>query len=202
MGQTTKTLYLPEGAWVNFWTDEILEGGNTITVAAPISEMPLFVKAGSIIPMAPIMNYSDERPIDTLTLRVYPVDTGMSSYTLYEDDGKTLAYQSGSYTLAKFTQAIGDNGTTLQLSIGPSLGAYIGKLQRRSYAVEIHGVSVKPTHVDDNGRPLREWSTTNHVLNKREGFSYDKAARILRALVSIDADSSCQISIEGARFRR
>lgn len=126
----------------------------------------------------------------------------MSSFALYEDDGKTLAYQSGSYALTTFRQSIGDKGTTLQLSIGPSLGAFVGKLQRRSFVVEMHGVSVKPTNIHGNGHPLREWSMTNPVQNKREGFSCDKATRILTALVSVDADSSCQISIEGTRFRR
>jgi alpha-glucosidase (family GH31 glycosyl hydrolase) len=202
IGQTSKALYLPEGTWVNFWTDEFLEGGKTINVAAPISVLPLFVKAGSIIPMAPIMNYSDERPMDTLTLKVYPVQIGTSLFTLYEDDGKTLAYQSGSYALTRFTQSIGDNGTTLQLVIGPSMGQFAGKLQRRSYVVELHGVSIKPTDIRSNGNPLREWSLTNSLQNKREGFSYDKATRILTAMVSVDADSSCQISIEGTRFRR
>jgi len=202
MGQTFKELYLPEGTWVNFWTDEILEGGKTINVAAPIDVIPLFVKAGSILPMAPIMNYSDERQLDTLTLRVYPLDAGVSSFTLYEDDGKTLAYQSGSYALTEFTQSIGENGSTLQLSIGRSLGAFVGKLQRRSYVVEMHQVSIKPNIIRSNGSPLREWSMTNPAWKNREGFSYDKATRILAVLVSVDADSSCQISIDGATHRR
>ncbi len=202
MGQTSKTLYLPEGTWVNFWNDEFVEGGKTINVAAPIDVLPLFVKAGSIIPMAPIMNYSDERPTDTLTLKVYPGDTGISSFTLYEDDGKTLAYQSGRYALTTFTQSVDDNGASLRLSIGPSLGEFAGRLQRRSYLVEVHGVSIKPANIRSNGRALREWSLTSPVQNKQEGFSYDKATRILVALVSVVADSSYQIFIEGTRFRK
>lgn len=191
----------PKGHGSIIGADDISDGGKTINVA-PVDVLPLFVKAGSIIPLAPTMNYSDERPMDMLTLRVYPVNSGVSSYILYEDDGKTLAYQSGSYALTRFTQSIDDNDTTLHLSIESSLGEFIGKPQRRSFVVEMHGVSIKPTDIRSNGRPSREWSMTNPVKNKREGFSYDNATRILTALVSVDADSSCQISIEGIRFRR
>ena len=75
----------------------MFQGGQSITVPTPLETMPLFVKAGSIIPMQPKMNYTDERPLDTLILAIYPSRGKEARFTLYEDDGKTLAYQSGNY---------------------------------------------------------------------------------------------------------
>ena len=201
-GQTTKDVYLPNGTWINFWTDDVVQGGKTITVATPLERMPLFVKAGSIIPTAAAMNYSDERPLDTLTLRVYPAESETSSFTLYEDDGKTLAYQSGSYARTTFTQSLHDNGKTLHLSIGPSLGEFAGKLRLRCYIIELHGALSKPLTIRNNGRRLVEKPMTDFHKSGIDGFSYDKSTYILLTRVLVYADSSCQISIEGTKFRR
>lgn len=92
-GATTREVYLPAGTdWYNYWTNEKLHGGQTVTVKAPIETIPLFVKAGSILPMgAPVESTHDTQPI--MKVKVYP--GASTDFTLYNDDGTTYAYESG-----------------------------------------------------------------------------------------------------------
>jgi alpha-D-xyloside xylohydrolase len=92
-GQTTKSVYLPAGtAWFNYWTKERYEGGQTIQVSAPIDTIPLFVKAGSIVPLgSPIESTHDKQTI--AHMMVYP--GADADFTLYNDDGVTYAYEKG-----------------------------------------------------------------------------------------------------------
>jgi alpha-D-xyloside xylohydrolase len=92
-GATSRTVYLPAGTdWYNYWTNERVHGGQTITVAAPIDTLPLFVRSGSILPLgAPIDSTDQVQMIDKV--RVYP--GADADFTLYQDDGKTYAYEKG-----------------------------------------------------------------------------------------------------------
>ena len=92
-GATTRSVYLPAGNdWYNFWTNERLHGGQRVRVAAPIDTLPIFVRAGSILPLgAPIESTEQKQAI--ASVRVYPGTDG--DFTLYSDDGKTYAYESG-----------------------------------------------------------------------------------------------------------
>jgi alpha-D-xyloside xylohydrolase len=95
-GATTREVYLPAGVdWYNFWTGERSRGGQTLTVDAPIDRLPLFVRAGSIIPLGvPVRSTADPQPI--AKVRVYPGADG--DFALYDDDGRTYAYESGGFT--------------------------------------------------------------------------------------------------------
>jgi len=92
-GMTSREVYLPAGTdWYNFWTNERVKGGQTITVAAPIDTLPLFVRAGSILPMgAPVESTNETQALNEV--RVYPGADG--SFDLYSDDGTTYAYERG-----------------------------------------------------------------------------------------------------------
>ena len=96
-GRTWRKVYLPAGTdWYNYWTNERYHGGQTITVDSPIDTMPLFVRAGSIIPMGtPVESTDDAQKI--AKIRVYPGADG--DFTLYRDDGETYAYEKGDYKL-------------------------------------------------------------------------------------------------------
>jgi alpha-D-xyloside xylohydrolase len=99
-GSTTRQVYLPAGAdWYNFWTNEKLRGGQTITVSAPIDTLPLFVRAGSILPMgAPVESTNEKQPLQEL--RVYP--GADATFDLYNDDGTTYAYENGAMEITHF----------------------------------------------------------------------------------------------------
>ncbi len=95
------SVYLPKcEGWYDFWTNELLEGGKTIVKAVPIDIMPLYVKAGSIIPFGPDVQYSDEKPWDNLEIRIYP--GADADYIFYEDDGDGYDYEKNKFSLIRF----------------------------------------------------------------------------------------------------
>jgi alpha-glucosidase/alpha-D-xyloside xylohydrolase len=99
-GAKSRAVYLPRGTWFDFWTEERIEGGREIERAVDLATMPLYVRAGAVIPMGPVKQFTDEAPADpagdVLTLVVYPGGSGVS--TLYEDDGHTFAHRQGAWT--------------------------------------------------------------------------------------------------------
>jgi alpha-glucosidase/alpha-D-xyloside xylohydrolase len=100
-GATQRTVYLPAGSdWYNYWTNERLHGGQTIVADAPIDTLPLFVKAGSIVPLGSQILSADE-PQTIVSLRVYPGANG--SFTLFQDDGKTYDYEKSGGSVTKLT---------------------------------------------------------------------------------------------------
>ncbi|XWK89952.1 MAG: glycoside hydrolase family 31 protein [Phormidium sp.] len=99
-GVECRSVYLPAGIWYDWWTGEKYQGSTHILADAPLEKMPLFVRAGAIIPMSPVMQYINEKPLDPLTLRIYPGATG--ELTFYEDDGETFAYENGVYATTNY----------------------------------------------------------------------------------------------------
>lgn len=94
-------VYLPKGSkWYNFWTEEYVEGGQTINTNAPIDVVPLYIKAGSIIPIGPDVQYSTEKKWDNLTIRIYVGADG--EFSLYEDENDNYNYEKGIYSIIKF----------------------------------------------------------------------------------------------------
>ncbi len=102
-GATHWPVYLPAGAWHDFWTNEIHRGPCAVTVAAPLDRLPLFVRGGSIIPLGPVVQHDGEQPLAELTLLDHP--EGESSFTLYEDDGLTQRHRDGAFAETEITCA-------------------------------------------------------------------------------------------------
>jgi alpha-glucosidase (family GH31 glycosyl hydrolase) len=200
-GQQTKEVYLPRGTWIDFWTDETVQGGKNITAAAPLERMPVFVKEGSIIPMAPVMDYSDERPLDTLRIHVYASKSKKVTYMLYEDDGRTREYQSGKYSLTTFTQRTSvDNGAaTMFLTAGKSRGGFGGQLTEREYIFEIHQISRKPVRVRCNGIAAYEAKNFDSMTSSARQIYHDAKAKILHVRVHSRLNVSTTLEITLAR---
>jgi alpha-D-xyloside xylohydrolase len=100
-GATHRTVYLPAGCdWYNYWTNERLHGGQTIVAKAPIDTLPLFVRAGSVVPLGSDVDSTQETQRIT-SVRVYPGANG--SFSLYDDDGKTYAYEKAGGSVTKLT---------------------------------------------------------------------------------------------------
>jgi alpha-D-xyloside xylohydrolase len=100
-GATHRTVYLPAGCdWYNYWTNERLHGGQTIEADAPIDTLPLFVRAGSIVPLGVEIESTDQ-PQSIASVRVYPGADG--TFTLFQDDGTTYGYESGKGSVTKLT---------------------------------------------------------------------------------------------------
>jgi alpha-glucosidase len=94
---TRRLVYLPPGAWYDYWTNEKHTGGTMISVDAPLETVPLFVRAGAMIPTTTPRNYVGEHPGDPITFNIYPDDRGEAEGYLYEDDGTSPAYKNGVY---------------------------------------------------------------------------------------------------------
>jgi alpha-glucosidase (family GH31 glycosyl hydrolase) len=192
-GETSKTLYLPRGTWFNFWTDEAVSGSKEVRVDAPLGRVPLFVREGSIIPMAPNMEFSDQRALDSLTLVMYPADTAESSFTLYEDDGKTLDYQTGASASTGFTMRWTTPKRTLRIVAGAARGIYTGRPVRRIYLFDIHNIGMPPVGVRCNGVSVPPGGTP--VADGPQGYWYDTASRRLSFHIPARTDSTYSIDV-------
>jgi alpha-D-xyloside xylohydrolase len=128
--QKTATKYLPKGTdWYDFWTGKRMKGGQTVTLQTQLDRVPMFVRAGSILPLAPEMQYVGEKPWDNLEMRVYPGTDG--TFTLYEDEGDNYNYERGQYTTIAFSWS--DKARTL--TIAARKGQYPGMLTARRFTV-------------------------------------------------------------------
>ena len=110
----SRNVYLPKGKWYNFWTYEVVEGGKEVTVATPLETMPIFVKAGSVIPEYPVMQYVGQHEIEEVKLNIYYTDYEVNSF-LFEDYGETFAYEQDIYLEKKFV-VNGKSTLTIQQS--------------------------------------------------------------------------------------
>ncbi len=149
-GTTSISVYLPSSTWYNFWTGDttISKAGRTITASAPLDTMPLFIRAGSIVPMGPEVKYADSAA-DPIELRVYTGANG--SFNIYEDENDNYNYENGAFA----TIPVVWNDATDILTVGPTIGSFSGMLKTRTFKVvwvsHHHGVGepVTPDSVVD-----------------------------------------------------
>ena len=126
----SREVYLPNGAnWVDFWTGEKLNGGQTITKETPINIIPLYVKQGSILPWGPKVQYAEEKKWDNLEIRIYPGANG--EFTLYEDENDNYNYEKGAYSTISFKW----NDKTKELTIAKRKGNFPGLLTKRTFNI-------------------------------------------------------------------
>ncbi|MCP9753475.1 TIM-barrel domain-containing protein [Ferruginibacter sp. HRS2-29] len=158
---STWEVYLPKSnGWYNFWTGKKYDGGQSITADAPQDKIPLYVKAGAIIPMGKLMQYTGEKINDTLEVRIY---TGAdAAFDLYEDEGDNYNYEKGKYSVIPFYW----NEKLQVLTIGNTAGTYAGLVQKRVFNI----VFVK----DGNGSGIENAHTATTVLYSRNKITVKK----------------------------
>src|SRR5262249_2131460 len=134
---TERTVYLPTGSWIDFWSDALHVGPCTVTVFAPLDTLPLFIRQGAMLPLGPERLHVGERSLDPLTLEIYPgAGQAESHLTLYEDDGETTGYRTGAYARTFFHLAPQAGGTTLE--IGRAQGQFTKQELERGYIINFH----------------------------------------------------------------
>ncbi len=111
-GVNHRAVYLPEGTWYDWWSGQRFVGPTHILAHAPLERLPLYVQAGAVIPLAPVMQYVDQQPLTELQLRVWP---GTGAWTLYEDDGQTFDYQTGAWATTTYGVTTAGETTTLDI---------------------------------------------------------------------------------------
>jgi alpha-D-xyloside xylohydrolase len=150
------TKYLPKGVlWYDFWTGKAYQGGQTLTLQTSLELVPMFVRAGSILPLGPDMQYTGEKQWDHLEILLYPGADG--DFTLYEDEGDSYNYEHGIYTTISFHW----NDRTRTLTIGDRQGNYPGMLSTRKFTIVLPDGTSKT--VDYTGKEL--------VCSANEGFN-------------------------------
>ena len=142
-------VYLPKGcAWYDFWTNQRHEGGRTISRLAPINIIPLYVKAGSIIPFGPDVQWSDEKPWDNLEIRIYPGQD--ADFVLYEDEGDNYNYEKQRFSEIAFHW----NDAQRQLTIADRTGQFKGMLASRRFNVVLVDANTPSASVPATGRSV------------------------------------------------
>jgi len=151
-GLAGKAVWLPQGDWLEWQTGTGFHGPVTVQRNFSISQAPVYVRAGAIVPEAPPMQYSNQKPLDPLIVNVFPLTDGQSSsYTLYEDAGDSQAYQHGTYALTELHAA--EKGSDLTVEIAAAKGTYAGMPAARAYEIRLPG-DWPPASVTVNERPL------------------------------------------------
>ncbi len=143
-----RSVYLPKGTWYDYWTNRKYEGGTTIWVDAPLETVPMFVRAGAIIPTAPAMNYTGEKPNDPLTFNIYPDAAGNAGTTLYEDDGSSPAYKHDEFR--RTTVSVKRFGRTYLVSVSPPQGSYQPGHRKMRFVIPVLRLN-RPFTINDNG---------------------------------------------------
>ena len=128
-GASSRHLYLPQGRWFDFWTGESITGGKSIDAPAPLERLPLYVRAGSILPLGPSVEYSTQSPTIPVELRVYPGADG--DFVLYEDENDNYDYEKGAYSTIPFHW---DNAAR-RLTVGERQGSFPGLMVSRAFRV-------------------------------------------------------------------
>lgn len=145
-GATSRKVFLPEGKWINYWSGELFDGGKEHLVAAPIEQIPLFVRQGAIIPMRKYATSIEKGNNYTLTLHIYPGTN--STFTLIEDDGISNDYLQGIYASTEIESK--KSGSEHTVTINPVLGAFNGMKDNRDWILHFHDIA-SPTSISIKG---------------------------------------------------
>jgi alpha-glucosidase len=167
-GLTSRAVYLPQGSWYDFWTGKKHDGGMVIRAEAPLDIVPMFVRAGGIIPMGPEMNFVKEKSFDPINFEIYPDEKGRADLSLYEDDGISPAYRKGVFRRTSITMDRLDDG--FQIACGAPEGSYNPGPRNFIFAVRsplaVGQVSMdgKPLDlIDPNGKGTGWYKTANSI---------------------------------------
>jgi len=187
-GAGSRTVYLPEGDWINYWTGEQYSGKKYLEVVAPQDIIPIFVKAGAIIPMEPSMRYMDEYPVDLITLDIFPGKNG--AFDLYEDDGSSQQYKEGKYAITSI-KATTDK-LFQRINIRKPEGQYLPTTHQ--YLLKLR-MKQAPVALDENGVNIPVLTAYGKV-QKQTGWYYDEAAGILWVHTANDNTKHIEVSIK------
>ncbi|HEV3355945.1 MAG TPA: TIM-barrel domain-containing protein [Pseudonocardiaceae bacterium] len=166
----TQTVWFPPGQWTDYFTGATFTGPSTATLNVPLNQMPVFVRAGGIVPEQPAMNHVGAQPVDPLALNVYAGGSGQ--FSLYEDAGQGSGYQQGQSAQTRIDYA--EHGSISDLTVGAARGRFPGQLTSRAYQVHLVDVSA-PQLVLANGRPLPKVAPNSATT----GWWYDAATTTL-----------------------
>ena len=136
-GVASRKLYLPRGLWYDFWTTAPVEGGREIARAVDLATMPIYVRAGAVVPLGPVKQYTEETTTDPLAISVYPGADG--SFLMYDDDGTTFDYERGGFIRVKFDWS--DRSRRLRMALAEGSGPIPSVMRRINIEIAPEGLS-------------------------------------------------------------
>jgi Alpha-glucosidases, family 31 of glycosyl hydrolases len=157
-GAATRVVYLPEGKWIDYWSGKRYEGKQYLNVLTPLDKIPLFIKAGSIIPTQPVLQYTGEKTIDTITLDIYAGGNGVCR--LYEDDGKSLQYREGQFAITAISSTTAPGEISIHFQ--PARGKYHSTL--KGYQLKVH-LPARPSAVITANKNRWDYDSVSQVLH-------------------------------------
>ena len=165
-------IYLPAGKWFDYWDGTIYTGKTTLNgYAAPLEKLPLFVKAGSVIPMYQQMKYDNQQPADTLTLDIYPGPD--AKFEMFEDEGSNRDYRQGKFAKAQFEALSDIDGAKInEISISAAKGDFVGRILNRTYIFQIHG-SILPKNLTVQGIKLKKFRKVDDFNKSVSGWYFN-----------------------------
>ncbi|MGH8289180.1 MAG: TIM-barrel domain-containing protein [Steroidobacteraceae bacterium] len=150
-----RTVYLPPGSWMDFFTGKHYQGATTFTAQYPTDATPVFVREGAVVPEQSVARGRAGQGAQVLTIDVY--GSGNGRFELYEDDGVSLDYERGRYALTPMTYSTARTGH--RLIVGPTRGSFTGQQQARRYAIRIHAAQ-RPASFLVDGKRAAHWQWT------------------------------------------
>jgi len=173
------SVWFPPGTWTDYFTGQTHTGPSVQSVSATYDTFPVFVKAGGIIPLAPYMDYTSQKPVDPLTVRVFTGADG--DFSVYEDAGEGQGYKTGAF---RFT-ALNYTNSSRTLQIGAAQGTYPGAPTQRAYDLELNGITTLLSGVSVNGTALKQITP-----GAEEGWWYSSAAARLNVHLNARSTTS------------
>jgi alpha-glucosidase len=165
---------LPRGEWFDYWTGRKVPSQSSLTIQPKLDKLPVFVRAGAIIPQQPVVQHVEEIPNGPLELRVYPGPGCQGS--LYQDDGNTLDYLQGKYYRATFLCQL--KSDSIAIAISKPEGTYLAWW--KSIRVETFGITAKPKDVTLNGSRRDDWTFDPETQSVAIEIPYDGHAASIR----------------------
>ena len=158
---TGRMLWIPPGDWINAWDGQIISGPVNVTNSVPLRQIPLFIRSGAVLPLAPEMQFTGEKPWSPLLLDVYPRAGATNAATLYEDDTISIAYQHGEFRTTLIQSSADTASRSVRVTIGAARGTYRGALRTRAWTLRLHSPAgwpenLVPTEVRVNGKTLSQ----------------------------------------------
>ncbi|MEX2600667.1 MAG: TIM-barrel domain-containing protein [Balneolaceae bacterium] len=188
-GAQTRVVYFPKGTWYDYWTGEEIEGRQYLNVVTPLEKLPMYVKAGGILPQRNRIEQVGEMPADTITVELFP--HGDSSFELYDDDGTSEEYMTGEYAVTRIESS--DNEQQTDVRIAAPEGAY--EVPERNYALKIH-TQAAPAEVQEAGETIPSFSDSqSYTDNNQAGWYYNEEDGILYVRTNGNSTRDLEITI-------
>jgi hypothetical protein len=147
----TRVAWIPPGDWIDAWTSKTISGPATVTNNVPFDEIPIYVRSGAILPLAPEMQFTGEKPWNPIMLDLYPRAGETNTASLYEDDTLTTAYQRGEFRNTSIQSSADDAKKIVRVEIGAAKGKFSGASKEREWILRVH----RPMGWSQNLLPLQ-----------------------------------------------